>query len=40
MRILVVGDLHGQIPKIYFKKFDAIICIGDICLDTDKKISS
>jgi len=37
MRILVVGDLHGQIPKIYFKKFDAIICIGDICLDTDIK---
>jgi len=31
MKILVLGDLHGQIPKIHFKKFDAIICTGDVC---------
>jgi Icc-related predicted phosphoesterase len=35
MKILVIGDLHGQMPKIYFKEFDIIIVPGDICLDTD-----
>jgi len=35
MKILVIGDLHGQMPKIYFKEFDAIIAPGDFCLDTD-----
>lgn len=33
MKILVVGDLHGNKPKIYFKDFDAIISIGDVCSD-------
>ncbi len=31
MKLLVVGDLHGHIPKIHFKEFDAIICVGDYC---------
>ena len=35
MKILVIGDLHGQIPKIHFKEFDIIIAPGDFCLDTD-----
>ena len=35
MRILVIGDLHGEMPKIHFKKFDAIIAPGDFCLDKD-----
>lgn len=33
MRFLIVGDLHGQIPKIHFKDFDAIIAPGDFCSD-------
>jgi len=35
MKILVVGDLHGQKPKIYFKDFDAIIAPGDFCGDKE-----
>jgi Icc-related predicted phosphoesterase len=31
MKILVIGDLHGQNPRLHFKKFDAIICTGDVC---------
>jgi len=31
MRFLIVGDLHGQKPKIHFKDFDAIIATGDFC---------
>jgi Icc-related predicted phosphoesterase len=34
MKILVIGDLHGVIPKIHFKEFDCIVCIGDICDDS------
>lgn len=37
MKLLVVGDLHGQKPKIRFKDFDAIVCIGDICSDKYKR---
>ncbi len=33
MKFLVVGDLHGQKPKIHFKDFDAIIAPGDFCSD-------
>jgi len=35
MKILVVGDLHGQKPKINFKNFDAIIAPGDFCGDKE-----
>jgi len=35
MKILVIGDLHGKIPKMHFKEFDAIIAPGDFCLDKD-----
>ena len=37
MKILVVGDLHGNKPKIYFKDFDAIIAPGDFCSDAYRK---
>ena len=37
MKILVVGDLHGQKPKIYFRDFDAIIAPGDFCSDAHRK---
>lgn len=30
MKILIVGDLHGAIPKITHNEFDMIICPGDI----------
>jgi len=31
MKFLIVGDLHGHVPKIHFKGFDAIIAPGDFC---------
>lgn len=31
MKFLILGDLHGAMPKIHFKEFDAIICTGDFC---------
>lgn len=37
MKILVVGDLHGQKPNIHFKDFDAIIAPGDFCSDALRK---
>jgi len=36
MKFLIVGDLHGKIPKIHFKDFDAIIAPGDFCSDEMK----
>lgn len=33
MKFLVIGDLHGIIPKIHFKDFDAIIMTGDVASD-------
>lgn len=35
MKILVIGDLHGQMPKIHFKNFDCIIQVGDVCDDSE-----
>jgi len=32
-KLLIIGDLHGMMPKIYFKDFDVIIVPGDICGD-------
>ena len=32
-RFLIIGDLHGNKPKIYSKEFDAIIAPGDFCSD-------
>ncbi|MFH1801877.1 MAG: metallophosphoesterase [archaeon] len=31
MKLLILGDLHGRKPKIPFKDFDMIICVGDVC---------
>ncbi|MFA5405903.1 MAG: metallophosphoesterase [Candidatus Nanoarchaeia archaeon] len=31
MKYLIIGDLHGQKPGIYFNDFDAIIAPGDFC---------
>ncbi len=33
MKILVIGDLHGIMPRIHFKDFDAIIMTGDVASD-------
>lgn len=33
MKFLIIGDLHGNRPKIYFKEFDAVIAPGDFCSD-------
>jgi len=37
MKFLIIGDLHGKIPNIHFKDFDAIIAPGDFCSDNVKK---
>lgn len=37
MKILIIGDLHGNSPIISFKEFDTIILTGDIC--SDKELS-
>lgn len=37
MKVLVVGDLHGNRPNIYFDGFDAIIAPGDFCSDAPRK---
>jgi len=37
MRILVIGDLHGNMPKIYYMDFDVIIAPGDFCSDAPRK---
>ncbi|MBT4375867.1 hypothetical protein HOD29_00625 [archaeon] len=34
VKILVIGDLHGQMPRIHFKDFDYIACVGDVCDDS------
>ncbi len=31
MKILILGDLHGAIPVIHYKDFDAVIAPGDFC---------
>jgi len=36
MKFLVVGDLHGNRPNIYFEDFDAIIAPGDFCPWSDE----
>lgn len=36
-KFLVVGDLHGNKPNIYFEGFDAIIAPGDFCSDAPRK---
>ncbi|MFT4249957.1 MAG: metallophosphoesterase family protein [Candidatus Woesearchaeota archaeon] len=33
MKFLVVGDLHGQTPRIPDVEFDAVIVPGDVCSD-------
>jgi len=37
MKLLVIGDLHGNKPLIHFKDFDAIIAPGDFCSDALRK---
>ncbi len=37
VKFLIIGDLHGNIPKIYSKDFDAIIAPGDFCSDALRK---
>lgn len=33
MKILVLGDLHGQQPEIAFSDFDIVVAPGDFCSD-------
>jgi len=34
-KFLIIGDLHGNKPKIHFNDFDAIIAPGDFCSDKE-----
>lgn len=36
-KFLIIGDLHGNKPKIHEKDFDAIIAPGDFCSDNLRK---
>ena len=37
MKFLIIGDLHGNKPNIYYEGFDAIIGPGDFCSDAARK---
>lgn len=37
MKFLIIGDLHGQMPNIHYRAFDAIIAPGDFCSDAPKE---
>lgn len=37
MKFLVVGDLHGQPPRVVDESFDAVIVPGDVCGDAGIK---
>lgn len=37
MRFLIFGDLHGKLPKIHYRDFDAIIAPGDFCSSDARK---
>ncbi len=37
MKFLIIGDLHGNKPEMYFKDFDAIIAPGDFCSDAPRR---
>jgi len=37
MKFLIFGDLHGNIPKVHYKNFDAVITPGDFCSDDARK---
>lgn len=37
MKFLVVGDLHGQSPRVVDESFDAVIVPGDVCGDAGIK---
>ena len=36
MKILVIGDCHGEVPEIPETSFDAVLAVGDICGGTDE----
>ena len=36
MKFLIIGDLHGNVPAIMSKDFDAIIAPGDFCSDAPR----
>lgn len=36
MKILVIGDCHGQKPEIPGEDFDLVLAVGDICGGTDE----
>ncbi|MFP4038698.1 MAG: metallophosphoesterase [Candidatus Nanohaloarchaea archaeon] len=40
MKILVVGDCHGEKPEIPEEDFDLVLAVGDICGGTDEMRSA
>ncbi len=37
MKFLIIGDLHGMMPELYFQSYDAILCVGDFCSSESRK---
>ncbi len=33
MKFQIIGDLHGRMPRLHYKEYDAIIVPGDVCGD-------
>lgn len=36
MNALIIGDCHGDVPDIPKEGFDLVLCVGDICGETDE----
>ncbi len=37
VKFLVIGDLHGQLPKVRVRGYNAVIATGDFCSDPMRK---
>ena len=38
MKFLIIGDLHGMMPELYFQSYEAILCVGDFCSDETRAL--
>jgi hypothetical protein len=40
MKLLLVGDCHGELPDIPGEEFDAVLAVGDVCGGNDEARSA
>jgi hypothetical protein len=40
MRLLLVGDCHGEVPDVPEEEFDVVLAVGDICGGDDEARSA